>query len=180
MAARAAAEERAVFAGGGHGSAANDNLSAAGIESLSATQLAIDGEGVVVARGYRNAAGIGGGDGGHGADAWPAGQEGEGGETLWRVEVRGLPPVTGVCDITGLEALGVTEAVASAGGRVTIYLPSSDTQYDFAIDGLSFHALVADAPAIAWYETGMTVDGVDLGTDAETQGWSYDGAPGIL
>lgn len=26
----------------------------------------------------------------------------------------------------------------------------------------------------------MTVDGVDLGTDAETQGWSYDGATGIL
>ena len=115
-----------------------------------------------------------------GGGGWPDEREGEGGESLWRVAVRGLPPNVGVTDIVGLESCSVTQAVIAANGTATLYLPSSASQYDFTISGRQFHALVADAPAVAWFVTGVTVDGVDLGTNEDQNGWSYDGAAGVL
>lgn len=112
------------------------------------------------------------------------GQGGEGGQQeeplLWRVSIRGLPAVSGFREVSGLESFSVTDVVVSEAGNATIYLPTSGTQYDFSVAGLEYHALVSDAPSVAWYETGVTVDGVDLGTADETEGWSYNGATGIL
>ena len=94
------------------------------------------------------------------------------GKDCWRVTVTDLPAGERL-EVTGIDppfCYGST--VSDMSGESNLYLPDGD--HDFKVGDYTYHASVAGAPAVATYEVGIRVNGVDIGMESGT-GWTYNG-----
>ncbi|MBQ6137548.1 MAG: hypothetical protein IJI73_09285, partial [Kiritimatiellae bacterium] len=97
-----------------------------------------------------------------------------GGTRVWRVEVGGLAPggkVTGFASIAGapdLSGYGANDIWADDDGKVYLWLPDGNHNFTLAVDGgdaVEYVARVvgADTTACVFGQTGLTVNGRDVG-----------------